>query len=178
MDTLYTVLDLLLPNEWACVVDIKMAYPHVNIHPEHHPLLVIEDEEGLHQLTTLPFGAAPAPRIFTKLIKEALTLCRHLGVGLAAYLDDFLILGTTKAAAEQGAHLLGWVLVSLGFVLHDKKSIRTATQQFKYIGWEFDTTTMTIRLPLPRMQKLKKALARAIKRPVLRAREMSQTLGI
>ena len=48
----------------------------------------------------MAFGLAPAPRVFTKLLKEVGAFLRKRGIRLVIYLDDLLILNSDKEGAE------------------------------------------------------------------------------
>ena len=50
----------------------------------------------LHQFLYLCFGLAPAPYVFTKLLKIPMTFLRRIGICIVIYLDDMLIIGRTR----------------------------------------------------------------------------------
>ncbi|KAM9972529.1 hypothetical protein ACTFIR_011896 [Dictyostelium discoideum] len=53
--------------------------------------------EGSHyRWKTMPFGLSTAPRIFTMLLRPVLRMLRDINVSVIAYLDDLLIVGSTK----------------------------------------------------------------------------------
>ncbi|KAM9972455.1 hypothetical protein ACTFIW_010437 [Dictyostelium discoideum] len=54
---------------------------------------------------TMPFGLSTAPRIFAMLLRHVIRMLRDINVSVIAYLDDLLIVGSTK---EECAYFLSY----------------------------------------------------------------------
>ena len=78
MTTLESVLDLVTPNCYMARIDLKDAYFAIPIAVDHRKYLCFKKDEKLYQFCYLPFGLASAPRIFTKIIKPALSILRDM----------------------------------------------------------------------------------------------------
>ncbi|KAN0023520.1 hypothetical protein ACTFIV_007906 [Dictyostelium citrinum] len=77
-------------------LDIKKAYLHVLVDPHYRDLLRFVWNGVHYRWKTMPFGLSTAPRIFTMLLRPVLRMLRELNVSVIAYLDDLLIVGSTK----------------------------------------------------------------------------------
>ncbi|KAI0210064.1 hypothetical protein LSAT2_005207, partial [Lamellibrachia satsuma] len=74
-------------------LDMRDAYLQIELDDETKQLLVINTHKGLYRYNRLCFGPSPAPAIFQKLVDNLVA-----GIpGVAAYLDDIIVTGQTKA---------------------------------------------------------------------------------
>ncbi|EAL60309.1 hypothetical protein DDB_G0294346, partial [Dictyostelium discoideum AX4] len=77
-------------------LDIKKAYLHVLVDPQYRDLFRFVWKGSHYRWKTMPFGLSTAPRIFTMLLRHVLRMLRDINVSVIAYLDDLLIVGSTK----------------------------------------------------------------------------------
>ncbi len=84
------------PQDWFAAIDLKDAYFHVSIHPQHRPFLRFAFEGRAWQYRVLPFGLSLSPRVFMKVVEGALTPLREVGLRILNYLDDWLILAQSR----------------------------------------------------------------------------------
>jgi len=87
----------------------------------------------------LPFGLSLAPLIFTKVLWPVLQWAWEQGIWISAYLNDLIIVVTTK---EQSRCDTAWVqqkLQELGFLVKRSKSHVMLTQQLDHLGYMIDT---------------------------------------
>ncbi|KAM9972544.1 hypothetical protein ACTFIR_011911 [Dictyostelium discoideum] len=68
------------------------------------------------------------PRIFTMLLRPVLRMLRDIKVSVIAYLDDLLIVGSTKEECLSNLKKTMDLLVKLGFKLNLEKSVLEPTQ--------------------------------------------------
>ena len=73
------------------------AYLHVPIHSQSQKYLRFHIKGVTYQFTSLPFGLATAPLIFTSIIKEVELMALQSGIRIHQYLDDWQI----RAPSEQ-----------------------------------------------------------------------------
>ena len=83
-------------NEWVTSIDLTDAYLHIPIHPQSHKYLRFFHKGVSYQFTSLPFGLATAPLIFTSIVKEVRLLALQQGIRIHQYLDDWLIRAPSK----------------------------------------------------------------------------------
>ena len=59
-----------IPGEWVSSTDLSDAYLHIPIHPNSRKYLRFCYKSQVFQFTSLPFGLATAPQVFTMIVKE------------------------------------------------------------------------------------------------------------
>ena len=148
METPRSVRDAIRPGDWATSLDLKDAYFHVPIHRSSRKFLRFVWNDRVFQFRALPFGLSLAPWVFTKITRELAILARSRGIRLRMYLDDWLTLAASSPLALAHTEELMDLTLSLGFLPNWEKSALTPSQQFVYLGMDFDTVTYTVR-PAP-----------------------------
>lgn len=88
METIRDVLQLISLSCYFMTIVFKHAYFSVYVTPEHRKWLRFLWKNNHFQFTSLPQGLSSAPRLFTKLLKPALTYLRKLGMLVSCYIDD------------------------------------------------------------------------------------------
>ena len=88
MLTLAQVRGSLVPGAWFTSLDLANAYWHIPVHPRFRSFLAVQDGSTVLRFCVMPFGLNIAPRVFTKLTKEGLSLLRSMGIQVLVYLDD------------------------------------------------------------------------------------------
>ncbi|KAM9975470.1 hypothetical protein ACTFIW_012054 [Dictyostelium discoideum] len=109
-------------------LDIKKAYLHVLVDPQYRDLFRFVWKGSHYRWETTPFGLSTAPRIFTMLLRPELRMLRYINVSFIAYLDDLLIVGSTKEECLSNLKKTMDLLVKLGFKLNLEKSVLEPTQ--------------------------------------------------
>ena len=116
METVKSVRQSILVNDWAVSIDLTDAYLHVPIHPQSRKYLRFIYEDQVFQFTALPFGMSLSPWIFTKLID---VIAAHLGqraISLFRYLDDWLIRDLIRNRLVSPTMYCLQTVQSLGFI--------------------------------------------------------------
>ena len=78
METPESIRTSLVPGEWVSSIDLSDAYLHIPIHPNSRKYLRFCHRSQVFQFTSLPFGLATAPQVFTMIVKEVKLLSRGL----------------------------------------------------------------------------------------------------
>ena len=86
-------------GDWFVELDLKDAYLTIPLHPDHQKFLRFEWRGKVYQYVCMAFGLAPAPRVFNKLLKVVVAYLRCRGFRLVIYLDDILIMNSSKEGA-------------------------------------------------------------------------------
>ena len=162
---------------WACKSDIKDAFLTLPCkHNEMHlygfaldinysdPTLNLPDfaikKEGLHTVVFINsrfgFGLRSAPRIFETLAQAVRAIAKNVfNVQITiSYLDDCLILASTKENAEKDLEIYLSVLRMIGLEPQMKKTSTEATQIIDFLGLELDSTTQEVRIPPVRIKNM------------------------
>jgi hypothetical protein len=123
-------------------VDLKSAYWHLSVHPDSRHLLQFELEGQTWQFASMPFGLAIAPRVFTKVMRPVVSVLRTRGIRCVVYLDDLLLLSSSKQDSERAAIMAVGLLQSLGFLINKEKSDLVPQQQQRFLGVVVDSTKL------------------------------------
>ncbi|KAM9950946.1 hypothetical protein ACTFIT_005027, partial [Dictyostelium discoideum] len=120
-------------------LDIKKAYLHVLVDPQYRDLFRFVWKGSHYRWKTMPFGLSTAPRIFKMLLRPVLRMLRDINVSVIAYLDDLLIVGSTKEECLSNIKKTMDLLVKLGFKLNLEKSVLEPTQSITFLGLQIDS---------------------------------------
>ncbi|KAM9975309.1 hypothetical protein ACTFIW_010337 [Dictyostelium discoideum] len=135
-------------------LDIKKAYLHVLVDPQYRDLFRFVWKGSHYRWKTMPFGLSTAPRIFTMLLRPVLRMLRDINVSVIAYLDDLLIVGSTKEESLSNLKKTMDLLVKLGFKLNLEKSVLEPTQSITFLGLQIDSVSMKLLLDCCSPRKL------------------------
>ncbi|XP_031344364.1 uncharacterized protein LOC116171583 isoform X1 [Photinus pyralis] len=160
-----------------CTVDLKDAYYLIPIHPCHRKYLRFCFNGKLYEWNCLPFGLSCAPWVFTKILKPVVSLLREKGLLSVVYLDDFLLLGRTRSECISNVTETVKLLECLGFIVNYKKSNLIPNQTCKYLGFVYNSRTMSLSLPSDKRLKLIKLANQFITVQECKIREFSKFIG-
>ena len=96
MESPESIRTSLVPGEWVSSIDLSDAYLHIPIHPNSR----FCHRSQVFQFTSLPFGLATAPQVFTMIVKEVKLMALSRGLRLHQYLDDWLIRSRSQEEAQ------------------------------------------------------------------------------
>ncbi|KAI2646582.1 enzymatic polyprotein [Labeo rohita] len=160
MLTINQVVSQIRSEDWFVMIDLKDAYFHVSILPQHRKFLRFAFRGKAYQYRVLPFGLALSPRTFTKCVDAALAPLRLRGIRTLSYIDDWLILAQSEHMAVQHRDVVLAHLKKLGLRLNAKKSVLSPLQKITYLGVVWDSTTMQARLSPARIESILTAVTR------------------
>ena len=111
-------------------LDMRDAYLQIELDDETKQLLVINTHKGLYRYNRLCFGPSPAPAIFQNLVDNLVA-----GIpGVAAYLDDIIVTGQTKAEHLENLRRVFAALDNYGLKLQLDKCVFFAPE-VSYLGY-------------------------------------------
>ena len=145
MDTIPIVVASLQKGEWVTSIDLRDAYFHVTVHPDHRKFLRFVVEGNVYQFRVLPFGLSTAPRVFTRIVKVLMAYLRKRGIKIFSYLDDWLIGHTCPAVLREHTELALSETEFAGFIINRDKSDLEPTQKPIYLGAELDMVRGLVR---------------------------------
>ncbi|KAL0199702.1 hypothetical protein M9458_002889, partial [Cirrhinus mrigala] len=181
------ILDLRLLNrsvmrlkseDWFVTIDLKDAYFHVSILPQHRKFLRFAFRGEAYQYRVLPFGLALSPRTFTKCVDAALAPLRLQGIRILNYIDDWLILAQSEMVAVRHRDVVLAHMKELGLRLNAKKSVVSPLQRITYLGVVWDSTTMQARLSPARIESILTAVKRVKEGRSLTVKQFQRLLGL
>ena len=136
-------------NDWFTSIDLKDAYFHVPIAPQHRQFLRFAFEGRAYQFRVLPFGLSLSPRVFTRFVAAALAPLQAKGMRILPYLDDWLLLASSRRKVLGDTAALLDHVTQLGMTVNVAKSCLIPRQDVVFIGMAIDSVTMRVR-PSPR----------------------------
>lgn len=147
---------------YMCTVDISSAYCSIYVSPMHwkfHSIQWVID--GVNQFlwdTRLSFGLKCAPFIFTQVSNFVVRCMHRRGItGMVSYLDDFILFGSSFEQCQGFQMTLIDLLGSLGFNVAWEKWT-TLSNQTRYLGVNFDSIKLELKLPDEKLKALKQEL--------------------
>ena len=155
METPESIRTSLIPGEWVSSIDLSDAYLHIPIHPSSRKYLRFCYKAQVFQFTSLPFGLATAPQVFTMIVKEVKLMALSSGLRIHQYLEDWLIRSQSQEEAQVNTQAVVDLTQSLGWIINQEKSELKPTRVFSF----------ALRIP-PRFSPCK-----------THSREMAQTSG-
>ncbi|KAI2655571.1 Transposon Ty3-I Gag-Pol polyprotein [Labeo rohita] len=154
MLTIKMIVSQIQSRDWFVTIDLKDAYFHVEILPQHRRFLRFAFGGEAYQYRVLPFGLALSPRTYTKCMDAALAPLRLQGIRILNYIDDWLILARSQELALRHRDVVLAHLRSLGLRLNAKKSVLSPAQRTTYLGVVWDSITMQAQLSPARVESI------------------------
>ena len=133
METPESIKASLSPGEWVSSIDLSDAYLHMPIHQNSRKYIMFCHNSQVFQFTSLPFGLATAPQVFTMIVKELKLMTLTRGVRFHQYLDDRLIGAPSQEEAQVNTQTVADLTQSLGWIINQAKSELKPTQVFLFV---------------------------------------------
>lgn len=183
MEDYRTVSKLIPQNGYMANIDLKEAYLLIPIAKRHRKYLRFhfEDDKAhniMYEFNAMPYGLSIAPRTFTKIMKEVVSHLRSRGYKSVQYLDDILCIGDTYSECRDNVTETLKLLESLGFVINFDKSSLKPQQKCKYLGFVYDSKTLTMSLPEEKRNHIATLIDRFLRLPRCPIREFAQLIGV
>ncbi|KAI2668514.1 Transposon Ty3-G Gag-Pol polyprotein [Labeo rohita] len=166
MLTIKQVVSHIRSEDWFVTIDLKDAYFHVCILPQHRKFLRFAFRGEAYQYRVLPFGLALSPPHF------------YEGIRILNYIDDWLILAQSEQVVTQHRDVVLAHMKELGLRLNAKKSVLSPLQRTTYLGVVWDSTMMQARLSPARIESILTAVARVKEGRSLTVKQFQQLLGL
>ena len=144
----------LIPGEWVSSIDLSDAYLHIPIYPNSRKYLRFCHKSQVFQFTSLPFGLATAPQVFTMIVKEVKLMALTRGIKLHQYLDDWLIGAQSQEETQVNTQTVVDLTLSLGWIINQEKSELKPTQVFSFVDYEYHLDSALVKPTQERWLKL------------------------
>ncbi|XP_060803745.1 uncharacterized protein LOC106132281 [Amyelois transitella] len=184
MEDFRTTAKLLQPNWFMATIDLKESYLLIPIDIEYRKYLRFQyidpntNEIVIYEFNAMPYGLAIAPRCFTKIVREVVANLRSRGYKSICYLDDVCCIASSYYECHNNIQETITLFEHLGFVINYEKSQLVPKRRCKFLGFIFDTTSMTISLPADKRDKIAGLIRKFHKLPTVTIRELSQLIGV
>ena len=155
METPESIRASLIPGELVPLKDLSDTYLHIPIHPNSRKYLRFCHKSQVFQFTSLPFGLAMAPQVFTMIVKKFKLMALTMGIRLHQYLDDWLIRAQSQEGeAQVNTQTVVRLTQSLGWIINQEKSELKPTQVFSFMGYEYHLDSALVKPTQERWLKL------------------------
>ncbi len=178
MEDYRSACTLVRKDYFLAVVDQRDAYHSIPIHPHFQKYLKFRWKGILYKFTCLPFGLNIAPYIYTKMMKPVLSHLRALGFQSVSFLDDCLLIGKNLDGCISNVEATINIYKKLGLAINFQKSILKPTQSIKFLGFIFDTQTLTLKLPETKKEKILKQCMFVYSSQQITIQELAELLGL
>ena len=178
MEGIQSLKDTLVTGDFMAKLDLKNAYLSVPMSKQTYRYLRFAWEGKVFEFSSLPFGLAPAPIVFTKLLKPAAAFLRRHGIWIHIYLDDMLLMAPSASQMQCHVVIASEVLTRLGFVLNLKKCETEPTQLIEFLGFTVNSESMTLSLPDSKVSKIRKECHYLLNQAEVSARQLAKLIGL
>ena len=165
-------------GEWVTSVDLTDAYLHVPIHTQTQKYLRFHFKGVTYKFTSLSFGLATAPLIFTSIVKEVNLIALQSGIRLHQYLDDWLICAPSEQECMDQTQKLLKLLKDLGFIVNLTKSELKPSQRLDFVEYHFLLDLALVKPTQDRWTKIQMFHHLSIKSVISDIRTLMSTIGL
>lgn len=173
-----TAMRLMRQGHFMAKLDFKDAYFLVPIFADHRKFLRFTFQGHFYEFNCLCMGFNVAPYVFTKIIRPVVTFLRAQGFLSVSYLDDFLLLGRDFKECLENVHATVSLLEELGFVINYAKSCLTPCTRLDFLGFTFDTISMSMGVPIDKQARVVKLSSDFLNRTSCSIRDFAHLVGV
>ena len=173
-----------MPGDHQATFDLKSAFHHVLIHPDHgqyfgFSIPSLDGHDRFFVFRVLPFGLASAVQLLARMTNPISIFLAGEGIRISIYIDDGWILTYLKALAA--AHLLRTfdVLAQAGFIVSLSKSDTPSdvSQKKRHLGFIVDSVSMTVSAPASKIESVQALIRQTLASPRYSARQLAKLTG-
>ena len=181
METPESIRTSLIPGEWVSSIDLSDAYLLIPIHPNSRNYLRFCLGYQVFQFTSLHFGLATAPQVFTMIVKEVKLMALSRGLLLHQYLVVWRIRSQSQEEAQVNTQAVVDLIQSLGWIINLKKTKKTElkpTQVFFVRGLRIPSRFSPRKTHSREMAQLQDLILRLKSKVFLTARCLMSLIGL
>lgn len=180
--TVDTVVGMLYPYDFGAVSDISSAYRTIHVLPAHRKFQGVKWDMGQGQVymedLRLCFGLRCAPFCFTQFSNFLVKCSMKQGIDRCInYLDDFVVLGSSRVECGESQAVLHRVLKNFGFGLAERKVTKPA-QVFKYLGIIVDSIKMTVSIGEDKVTRVKSEVLGLLDKTECKRKTLEEVAGL
>jgi hypothetical protein len=167
---------------FGITIDLSSAFHHLGVAWALRRLLCFRYDSITYRYIGLPFGLRSAPRLFCAAMGATMNAIRaRWNVLASAYMDDLIILHVDPAYLRRVGQEIVAFLEWLGWSPNMQKCKLEPATRFVYLGMQWDTEEMSIRMTSEKNTALKKTIKRWIGwtagGAIVRARDVARLIG-
>ena len=97
---------------------------------------------------------------------------------LVIYIDDIILLADDPQTLVTYIHKATTLLKSLGFTIHEGKSLFAPSQRVAFLGFVLDSITMTVSMKSDKAEKVKTAIGQLLRKERPQIRKVASVVGL
>jgi hypothetical protein len=169
-------------GDWAVTLDFSAAFHHLGVEEELRRLLNFRYDGRTFRYLGLPFGLRSAPRLFCGAMAATMNAVRaRWNVVASAYMDDVIIFHADREVLKKVVVEIVEFVEWLGWTVNKEKSVLEPSREVEYLGVEWSTSAMTVKMTAKKNKKLKTEVKRYIKLAkagaVVKVRHVAKLIG-
>ena len=168
-------------DDYFISFNLTAGYHHVSMLPEHRKFLgfsyYIKGVKKYCVFCQMPFGLSTACYLFTKLIRPLVKLWRSEGVRSFVYIDDGVMACNNLQEAGIISNRIKSDLQNAGFLINHSKSNWVPTKHLSWLGFEFDSSSMTLKVNERKVEKFLDQCRRILQASSVSPRQVAVAVG-
>ena len=183
MENIQMALNLISPGDFMVSLDLKVAYLNIPIFSLHRKYLRFIWKSHRDEFTCLPFGYSLAPvRLvgwFVVYMNRTAWFKRYRlpGLRIILFLDDILLVASSKQKCLDQLQFLQQLITDLGFIVNDKSQFEPSTK-LTFLGFIIDSLDMKLYLPQDKIDKTVSACSSLISTASPTIGQVAQVTGL
>ena len=177
MEDFEFIKSLLNVNDYLASIDLSDAFFSIPLHQSSKKYVCFQLENTRYCFNVLPFGLTSSPRIFSKVLKVAITFLRSKGIKMSFYLDDIIIVSSSPSLLQQHVAFTVKFLSNLGFFINFEKSSLNPSRSITHLGYVWNSAEFNLSVPPDKVIKVKNSAIRLLNSSVS-IRDVSSFLGL
>ena len=178
MERIWDIASCIVEPMWGCTIDLQDAFYHIPMAWFFHVFLAFVVDGQTYVFQVLPFGLAIAPWAFSRVTKPISSRLHLLLIRFHAYLDDFLVLASSRLDLLEKTSVVLSLLERLGLSVNQKKSNLTPSQTVDYLGVTFHLDTLQLSLPDSKISAIQLKCEAALAHPFQSRRVLESLVGL
>ena len=118
-----------------------------------------------------------AMSIFTKILEPVFGHLRQEGHLSAIFADDSYLQGDTEQECMNIVKAIVDLLLKLGFIVHEKKSVLKPTQKIEFLGFIIDSNSVTIEINRKKAEHILLKIRKLLQNPSPTIRLLASVVG-
>ena len=177
LDHIGHIFPYLSKGQWAAKIDLKDAYFHLALGDALKRFLRVQVQSDVWEFQAACFGISTLPQAFMAVMKTLEKICRSKGILCFVYLDDILLLGSSRTQVSNHLEILTSSLLEGGFKINVKKSILEPVQSLTHLGFVLNLKQGLLQVPIPKLKTIRRELGKLLLAKQLSCRKMASILG-
>ena len=167
--------ELIQSEDEMITIDLQNGFHHVGIYEDDQSYF---SWGGKYYIwTALPFGVQCAPYFFNKILRPVIKFLREIGIRIAPFVDDFLIMAKAMFMADHSDFTIN-TFEELGWRLNRDKCQLIPSKERSFVGFLLSTKGEPwLRVMPQKIRKLQGAINGILLKQHVSARQLACILG-